>query len=105
CYQVCVVHDVMKDGHYARDHDQTAHPHHHATGRYERDQGYQPGGSPAAEVPTRDSRLKAGDHSGRSVGKRMTSRIDTSPARTITRRSMPSPNPPVGGMPNSSARM
>ncbi len=42
--------------------------------------------------------------SGRSVGKRMTSRIDSTSARIIVSRSMPMPMPPAGGMPYSSAR-
>ena len=37
-------------------------------------------------------------------GNRMTSRIDGEPVSTITRRSMPTPSPPVGGRPYSRAR-
>ena len=42
-----------------------------------------------------------GRHSSRarSAGKRMTSRIVSRPVRSIARRSMPSPSPPVGGIP------
>ena len=42
--------------------------------------------------------------SGRSVGNKMTSLIDSTPASSIATRSMPIPSPPVGGMPYSSAR-
>ena len=48
-----------------------------------------------------------GEHqscSGRSVGNRMTSRIDVVSVRSITRRSMPMPRPAVGGRPYSRAR-
>src|SRR5262249_3179740 len=38
-------------------------------------------------------------------GKRITSRIDGLLVSSITRRSMPTPSPPVGGSPYSSARM
>ena len=36
---------------------------------------------------------------GRSAGKRITSRIASRPVNTIASRSMPSPSPPVGGIP------
>ena len=42
--------------------------------------------------------------SGRSVGKRMTSLIESTPASSIATRSIPMPSPPVGGMPYSRAR-
>ena len=42
--------------------------------------------------------------SGRSVGNRMTSRIDVVSVSSITRRSMPMPRPAVGGSPYSRAR-
>ena len=41
--------------------------------------------------------------SGRIVGKRITSRIDLASVRSITRRSIPIPSPPVGGIPYSRA--
>jgi len=41
---------------------------------------------------------------GFMVGKSRTSRIDAASVRNITRRSMPIPRPPVGGIPNSKAR-
>ncbi len=41
--------------------------------------------------------------SGRSVGKRMTSRIVAAPEISMTSRSIPIPSPPVGGRPYSSA--
>lgn len=44
-------------------------------------------------------------YSVRICGNRMTSRIAGESVSSITRRSMPMPQPPVGGMPNSSARM
>ncbi len=43
--------------------------------------------------------------SGRRSGKRMTSRIDCAFVSAITSRSIPMPNPAVGGIPCSSARM
>src|SRR6476620_8025730 len=43
------------------------------------------------------------DHSGFTVGKRMTSRIGL-PVSSMTRRSTPMPVPPIGGAPYSSAR-
>ena len=42
--------------------------------------------------------------SGRRCGKRITSRIEVTPASNMTRRSTPRPMPPVGGKPYSSAR-
>ena len=42
--------------------------------------------------------------SGRRVGNSRTSRIVVAPASSMTRRSMPTPRPPVGGMPSSIAR-
>lgn len=42
--------------------------------------------------------------SGLSWGKRMTSRIESTPSRSIASRSMPMPSPPAGGMPYSNAR-
>lgn len=41
----------------------------------------------------------------RIVGKRRTSRIAVAPVKSITRRSIPKPQPPVGGIPYSSASM
>ena len=46
-----------------------------------------------------------GHHSGRICGNRMTSRIEGELVSSITRRSMPMPQPPVGGRPYSRARM
>jgi hypothetical protein len=40
---------------------------------------------------------------GRSAGKRTTSRIVSRPVSTIASRSIPTPSPPVGGMPYESA--
>ena len=48
--------------------------------------------------------VHAFDSRRRMCGNKMTSRIDGLPVRTITRRSMPIPSPPVGGRPYSSAR-
>jgi len=39
------------------------------------------------------------DFSGRSRGNRITSRMEWELVKSITRRSMPTPSPPVGGMP------
>ena len=44
-----------------------------------------------------------GPYRGRSNGNRMTSRIDRASVRSMTRRSMPRPRPPAGGMPYWSA--
>src|SRR5204862_3144344 len=46
----------------------------------------------------------SGRASGRSCGNRITSRIDVTPASSITSRSTPIPRPPHGGSPYSSAR-
>ena len=43
--------------------------------------------------------------SGRMAGKRITSRMEGWSVSTISSRSTPTPSPPVGGMPYSSARM
>ena len=40
---------------------------------------------------------------GRMSGKRMTSRIDREPVKSIARRSIPIPSPAVGGIPYESA--
>ena len=63
---------------------------------------------PCAQLPTHpgDQDLHDGEDpcSGRRWGKRITSRIDWTPAISITNRSTPMPMPPVGGRPYSSAR-
>src|SRR5678815_3940420 len=46
-----------------------------------------------------------GQASGRMYGNSSTSRIEAESVNSITRRSMPTPSPPVGGKPTSSARM
>jgi len=56
--------------------------------------------TPAAKVAPPESGSRR-----RINGNRMTSRIDGLPVNSMTRRSMPTPSPPAGGMPNSSARM
>ncbi len=43
--------------------------------------------------------------SGRMYGNSSTSRIELLPVSSITKRSMPTPSPPVGGSPTSNARM
>ena len=43
--------------------------------------------------------------SGRSCGKRITSRIEAESVSSMTRRSMPIPSPAVGGRPCSRARI
>lgn len=54
---------------------------------------------------TRTSALvEVGQASGRRVGNRTTSRIDVTPANSITSRSIPIPRPAVGGNPYSNAR-
>jgi len=58
-------------------------------------------------VPPRGEEVTAGEQGfrqrpaafGRMSGKRMTSRIDREPVKSIARRSMPPPSPAVGGMP------
>ena len=47
--------------------------------------------------------LQSAGASGRRVGNRITSRIESTPASSIARRSTPIPRPPVGGIPYSSA--
>ena len=60
------------------------------------DPGYASWGvyQPATRAPPGQSRI---------AGNSTTSRIDSRPVSSITRRSIPSPTPPVGGMPCSSA--
>ncbi len=53
---------------------------------------------------TRGRTRRIGYFSGRSRGKRMTSRMDGACVSAMTRRSIPMPNPAVGGIPCSSAR-
>ena len=55
-------------------------------------------GSAAASNSRRRSAMPMSP-SGRSSGNRMTSRMDFEPVRSMVRRSMPMPSPPVGGMP------
>ncbi len=45
------------------------------------------------------------DYSGRICGNRITSRMVCESVSNITKRSIPMPQPPVGGKPNSIARM
>jgi len=49
------------------------------------------------------SKIRSLRYFGLSSGKRITSRIDSAPVNVMTRRSMPTPMPPAGGMPYSSA--
>ena len=58
----------------------------------------------SARVP-RSSLLVTYFASGRSCGKRITSRIDWELVSSITKRSMPIPSPAVGGRPYSRARI
>ena len=60
-------------------------------------------GLPVLDVPDGEHRGRQ-SCSGRSVGNRMTSRIDVVSVSSITRRSMPMPSPAVGGRPYSRAR-
>ena len=61
-------------------------------------------GLPVLDVPDGEHPKRCQSCSGRSVGNRMTSRIDVVSVSSITRRSMPMPRPAVGGMPYSRAR-
>ena len=54
---------------------------------------------PSESRPRRFGRLLRRQSSRRSAGKRIASRIDSRPVKSIARRSMPRPIPPVGGMP------
>ncbi len=65
------------------------------------------GGPPGREdVTTRATTTDgAGQSSFRMCGNRITSRMFGESVSSITSRSMPTPHPPVGGMPYSSARM
>ena len=61
--------------------------------------------SPSAVIRQSLEGSESGDRSRRMYGNSNTSRIDAESVSSITRRSMPSPWPPVGGRPYSSARM
>ena len=61
-------------------------------------------GLPVLDVPDGQHPRRRQSCSGRSVGNRMTSRIDVVSVSSITRRSMPMPRPAVGGSPYSRAR-
>ncbi len=61
---------------------------------------------PDLRVAARGEEVAAGEEGfrqraafGRMSGKRMTSRIEREPVKSIARRSMPTPSPAVGGMP------
>ena len=69
------------------------------------DEGEERAAPAGAEVTEADEEFPAHDvGSGRSCGKRITSRMEVAPVSTITRRSTPMPSPAVGGSPCSSAR-
>src|SRR2546427_12232821 len=72
--------------------------------RDERDEGEEraPAGAEGAEP---DEQLPAhGAPSGRRCGERITSRIEGAPVSSMSRRAMPLPSPPGGGIPCSGAR-
>ena len=58
----------------------------------------------AEQIAQRDLEFEWHVDFGRICGNRMTSRIDRLSVSSITRRSMPTPSPAVGGSPYSSAR-
>src|SRR5262249_49396275 len=94
----------LETGHHGEDDEQRRDPDGDAGERQRRDER-QERPPPRAEVAHTDHQLPAhGRRSGRSCGKRITSRIEVAPVSSMTRRSMPIPAPAVGGMPYSSAR-
>ena len=121
---------VLEAVHHAEDHDQRGDPDHHAADGDDGDQRQQARRPAAAQIPQGHAGLEArrpvgpheyrdaggqcqadGDehhvaqvHSGLSIGKRITSRMFGWSVSTIISLSIPSPTPPVGGMPYSRAR-
>src|SRR6185312_13410496 len=94
---------VLQSVHHADDDYQSAHADDHAGDRDDAYERQQLRSTPAPQIPPGDRQLEA-RHSGRRVGKRITSRMCWIPVRYMSRRSIPIPTPPVGGMPYSIAR-
>src|SRR6185437_11338568 len=94
---------ALHAGHHAVDDDERADADQHSADRNGADERKQTRSVTAAEVAPGDAQLERA-HSGRMVGKRITSRIFAVPVRYMTSRSMPMPTPPMGGMPYSMAR-
>src|SRR5262249_34822646 len=90
--------------HHADDHDERTHGDRHPADRDQADERHEPRAPPASEISPRNRQLQPRHHSGRSVGKRITSRMFGVFVRYMNRRSMPIPTPPIGGMPYSMAR-
>ena len=75
----------------------------HAAHRDEADERQQLRAATAPQVSPGERQLETA-HSGRSVGKRITSRMFGVFVRYMNSRSIPMPTPPIGGMPYSIAR-
>src|SRR5205807_5784794 len=91
--------------HHADDHDQRADANGDPADGDDTDERKQPGSSAAPHVPPSHRQLEpTHSPSGRSVGKRITSRMFGVPVRYMNSRSRPMPTPPIGGMPYSIAR-
>ena len=97
---------ALQAGHQRERDEQRHDPDGHAEHRDQRDQRDERLLAPRQQIPQCDEQLEGG-HSlrGRISGKRMTSRMEGLLVSSITRRSMPTPSPAVGGRPYSRARM
>ena len=97
---------LVEPGHDADDHDQGHDPHRHPGDGKDGGQGNEallPSYPPQHAQGHKGLEKAHGYFSGRSRGKRMTSRMEGESVRSITSRSMPMPSPAAGGMPCSRA--
>ncbi len=107
----------LQAGHQAERDQKRHHAHRHAEDRDARDQGDEGLLAARRQVAQGDPQLpghpahssvtslpRSRPPSGRMCGNRITSRIEGEPVRIMARRSMPTPQPPVGGRPCPSAR-
>ena len=95
---------ALQAGHHRHRENEREHADRHAERgdeRNDRDERLAPA---AEQIAQSDLKLEWHVYFGRMCGNRMTSRIDLLSVSSITRRSMPTPSPAVGGSPYSSAR-
>src|SRR5207244_13619113 len=98
---------LLQPGHQReRDHERH-HADRDAERRDERDHRNERLLALGQQIPEGDVQLEGNVHHSRfrMSGNRITSRIDRLLVSSITSRSIPTPSPPVGGSPYSSARM
>src|SRR5690606_19386141 len=94
---------ILHPGHHAVDDDERAHAHDDSAYGDRADEREEARAAAAPQVAPGDAQLEL-RHSGRSVGKSITSRMLGVPVRYMKSRSIPIPTPPIGGIPYSIER-